>query len=233
MTEQDFMRILGSNIRAARTRNRLSQTDLAKAIGRSVASVSKYERGDCAIDSYTLCNIARVLSVTAFQLLPEERNDPSEIYSDGSWNTIMNHNRLYLHNMGSVSKKLNCSLIDIDWRENKAVMYVDIYGQLNDENRLLSDTVLYGNAYSTSACTTILVSNPVAPIDYFHIVINSGDWYSGRQVCYISYTTINWRCATSKGILTITPEHPANIEELLVFTKDELKDIKKNNRLLL
>ena len=46
MKEHDFMKKLGNNIRTFRTQAGLTQGELAKQIGRSVASISKYERGD-------------------------------------------------------------------------------------------------------------------------------------------------------------------------------------------
>ena len=67
---------------------------------------------------------------------------------------------------------------------------------------------------------------------YFHIVINSADWYAGNQICHVSYSTVDWRSVASKGVITTTPECPPNINELLAFTKDELKNIKKRNQVL-
>ncbi len=232
MKEQDFMRILGSNIRTSRISAGMTQGELAKAIGRSLASVSKYERGGCAIDSYTLCNIADTLTVTASQLLPERERPSMEASADSNWNIISQHDRYYLHNIGFLSQKLCCSQIDVDWGANEAVMYIDMYGQPRPNRPPQSNAILYGKVYTSSASTIIWVNNPVAPIDYFQIVINSAAWYAGKQVCYVSYATANWRSVASKGVITTTPERPANIEELITFTKDELKDIRKKNLVL-
>ena len=72
MLESDYMKKLGSSIRFYRTKANLTQGELASQIGKSLASVSKYERGDCAIDCYTLSEIASALGLRIIQLLPGE-----------------------------------------------------------------------------------------------------------------------------------------------------------------
>lgn len=230
MDEHEFMRLLGSNIRSSRVQLGMTQGELAKRIGRSIASVSKYERGECAIDSYTLCTIAEILSVSTSRLLPEKKLTASPLSADSHWNPIAQYNSFYLHNVGFISQKLCCSFIEIDWQTNDVVMYVDIGKPYKDY--VLTNMTLYGKVYATGACTNIYVSNPIAPIDYFHVVINSADWYAGKQVCHVSYSTVDWRCVASKGVLTTTQECPDGIEELLAFTKEELKEIKKKNQVL-
>ena len=230
MKEQDFMRLLGNNIRTARVQSGFTQTNLAERIGRSIASVSKYERGDCAIDSYTLCSIAEVLKVTPAQLLPVKARSSQESQGTNNWSIITRYDRFYLYNVGFISQKLCCSEIEINWETGEAVMHVDMGRPPKGFSQ--ANMILYGNVFSTSACTAIWVNNPVAPIDYFHIVINSADWYAGNQICHVSYSTVDWRSVASKGVIATTPECPPNINELLAFTKDELKNIKKRNQVL-
>ena len=230
MKEQDFMRILGNTIRAYRVSAGMKQSDLAQAIGRSIASISKYERGDCAIDSYTLTNIADALNVSTSQLLP---TDPvGRVFADDQrWSILTKHDTFYLHNIGYISQRLCCSLIKIDWSVNEAVMYVDM-GLPVSKVEIHAESILHGRIYSTSASTIIWVNNPVAPIDFYHIVINSADWYAGRQICHIHYSTSNWRSVASKGVITTSPKCPKNIDELLTFSKEELREIKRKNQVL-
>jgi|GEM_PF-3146618 len=231
MKEQDFMRQLGGNIRTFRTEAGLTQGDLAKAIGRSIASISKYERGDCAVDSYTLFNIAEVLNVTTTQLLPDQRRTPRGAEAGGQqWSIISRYDRFYLYNYGFISQRLCCSQIDINWEDGTATMHVDM-GR-TPKGFQQANMILHGHVYATSACTTILVNNPIAPIDYFHIVINSADWYAGKQTCHVSYSTVDWRTVAAKGVIMTRPECPPNIDELIAFTKEDLRVIKKSNLVL-
>lgn len=231
MKEQDFMQLLGSLIRLHRKKAGMKQSDLARAIGRSVASVSKYERGDCAIDSYTLANIADALHIGVTQLLPDTGMSDRVDADDQRWSILTRHDTFYLHNIGYISQQLCCSLIKVDWAVNEAVMYVDM-GMPAKRIDLHAESTLRGRIYSTSASTNIWVNNPIAPIDFYHIVINSADWYAGKQICHIHYSTANWRSIASKGVITTSPECPDDIHELLAFSREELREIKKKNQVL-
>ena len=92
---------------------------------------------------------------------------------------------------------------------------------------------MLGTICSSSASTNIWTVNPEAPEDYFHIVVNGADWYSGSHVCQISYSTSNWRSVTSKAYISETPEVSDHLEELLAFSKEELKQIKSLHQLVL
>ncbi|MDO4977842.1 MAG: helix-turn-helix transcriptional regulator [Eubacteriales bacterium] len=232
MVEQEFMIVLGNNIRLFRKRIGMTQGQLANKIGRSLASVSKYERGDCSIDSYTLYKIADVLNIAVSQLLPEVKEQVKVEPVMSNWKFISQHNVFYLHNVGYISQKMCCSVLEIDWDTNSVIMYLDVDGQKKEDYRRDSNMILYGNVICTSACTNIWVNNPVAPIDFFHIVVNSADWTLGKHICYVGYSTMNWRVVASKAVLTLTPEVPEDIEEQLAFSKKELKEIGKKNQVL-
>ena len=230
MKEHDFMKMLGNNIRTFRTQAGLTQGELAKQIGRSVASISKYERGDCAVDSYTLCNIAASLGVSAYQLLPEQTPVSAGDHTGRQWSIISRYSRFYLYNIGFISRQLCCSQIEINWEDGTASMSVDMGRAPKGFSQ--TNMILHGNVYATSACTNIRVTNPVAPIDYYHIVINSADWYAGKQICHVSYSTVNWRSVAAKGVLMTKPECPPNIDELLSFTKEDLREIRNRHLVL-
>lgn len=232
MKEQEFMIVLGNNIRLFRKRIDMTQGQLAEKIGRSLASVSKYERGDCSIDSFTLFKIADVLKVNISQLLPDNEPEVEKEPVTSNWKFISQHRVFYLHNVGYISQKMCCSVIEIDWDTNKVIMYIDVDGQKKEDYRRECNIILYGNVICTSACTNIWVYNPVAPIDFFHIAINSADWYLGKQICHVGYSTMNWRVVASKAVLTLTPEVPEDIEEQISFSKKELKEIGKKNQVL-
>lgn len=231
MEELEFMRTLGNNIRHFRGRAGLTQGQLAEKIGRSLASVSKYERGDCAIDTYSLCRIAEALNISANQLIPEPKPQTVPDAIDHSWDMMSQNKVFYLYNYGFISGKLCCNMLEIDWVKNEVVMYVDTNGEQKNDYRLCGN-ILYGRVISTSACISIWVENPIAQIDYFHIVINGADWVAGKRVCHVSYSTLNWRVVSGKGIFTANRTKPDNWKELLTFSKQELQDIKKRNQVL-
>lgn len=230
MHESAFMKKLGSAIKFYRKKAKLTQGSLASCIGKSLASVSKYERGECAIDSFTLCEIARVLNVTVSQLLPPEAVTKYEHIHTPDSHPLKKANIFYLHYVGHSSQKLHHSMMQINWEADEVIMYVGIHDLTNFQQ---SSFILYGSVSCTSASTSIWATNPSAPVDFFHVVINGSDWLIGNHICRISYSTLNWRSVTSKAILSLTPKYPDNIYELLEFSRQEIKQIKTLNQVVL
>lgn len=67
---------VGEIIRQARKRDGCTQTELAKAIGKSKSSIQKYEQGDVEIPSPVLFAIACALNLDVTTLLPIEDRTP-------------------------------------------------------------------------------------------------------------------------------------------------------------
>ena len=221
---------LGANIRFYRTKCKLTQGELALKVCKSLASISKYESGNCAIDSYTLHCIAAAVGVNVVQLLPTEQPASPTTPSGEYRHTIMKNNIFYLFYKAYYSQEIHYSAVEIDWDTNRAVMYIDVR---STEDYRRCSMVHYGTAACTSACTVIWATNPNAAGDYFKIVINGADWHMGSRVCHISYSTVNWRSITSKGVLTLSHDRPKTLESDLAFTSQELKSIKKLNQVLM
>lgn len=64
----DFKTMVGHRIRVARADARMSQEDLAKASGVSIASIQKYESGETCPLLQTAASIAEALGVTVNDL---------------------------------------------------------------------------------------------------------------------------------------------------------------------
>lgn len=69
---------LGRRIGAARARRRLSQSDLAAAVGLAQSAISRIESGERSVDSLELAGIAKALEVSLLDLL-EDRPVPEEL----------------------------------------------------------------------------------------------------------------------------------------------------------
>ena len=64
----DFKMMVGHRIRVARADARMSQEDLAKASGVSIASIQKYESGETCPLLQTAASMAEALGVTVNDL---------------------------------------------------------------------------------------------------------------------------------------------------------------------
>lgn len=69
--EQQFRKILGLNIRIARTRKGLSQEQLAELAEISTKHVTKIENANVTTNIYFINKIAKVLDVTIDELVTE------------------------------------------------------------------------------------------------------------------------------------------------------------------
>lgn len=65
-----FYERLGMNIKAGRVRRKMRQRELAMAVGVSVATVCKWERGDHHISIYDLLKVCRVLDKQVGDIVP-------------------------------------------------------------------------------------------------------------------------------------------------------------------
>ena len=66
-------KIVGTRVRLFRKERGMTAQQMADAIHKSKATVSKYESGDIALDIPTLYEIANILHVQAEELLPQKR----------------------------------------------------------------------------------------------------------------------------------------------------------------
>ena len=67
---REFYERLGMNIKAGRVRRKMRQRELAMAVGVSVATVCKWEKGDHHISIYDLLKVCRVLDKQVGDIVP-------------------------------------------------------------------------------------------------------------------------------------------------------------------
>ena len=74
VSHEPLLAIVGSRIREARKRARLSQTDLAKTIGSGQSYIFQIEAGEANITLKTLVRIAAAVNLSPSDLLPTEHS---------------------------------------------------------------------------------------------------------------------------------------------------------------
>lgn len=85
MRQKDWKRQFGQRVKALRKIRKLSQEDLAEAIGKSVDTVSNIERGFAATKLSTAFDIATALDINfvdLFDWLPRRKPSPAEARQD-------------------------------------------------------------------------------------------------------------------------------------------------------
>ena len=71
---------VGEHLRRCRKRRGLTLEEAAAKIGRSKSTLSKYEKGEIALDLETLYALAELYRVHVEQLLPRPENAEDEAY---------------------------------------------------------------------------------------------------------------------------------------------------------
>ncbi len=77
-SQENFNSTVSKNLIAYRKLNNLTQLDLAEKLNYSDKAISKWERGECLPDVYTLQQIANLYGITVNDLLATE-NQPKKI----------------------------------------------------------------------------------------------------------------------------------------------------------
>ena len=77
MDSCDFYTTLGKKLRARRRTKHMTLSDLSKKLNKSVATISKYEKGEVLISIDTLVDICQILNIDIASLLPITSTDKS------------------------------------------------------------------------------------------------------------------------------------------------------------
>ena len=103
---------IGQNIRQFRQDRKMTLDELASAIHKSRATLSKYEHGDISIDIQTLYDLAHALHVRIEQLLcPQEEDDQPLREVDPAFFQGLSH--FYCYHFDGRNGKLTRSVFDV------------------------------------------------------------------------------------------------------------------------
>lgn len=103
---------IGQRIRQFRQGRRMTLDELASAVHKSRATLSKYERGEISMDIETLYDIARALNVRTEQLLCVEAEDRQQLREVGPA-FFQGLSRFYCYHFDGRNGKLTRSVFDI------------------------------------------------------------------------------------------------------------------------
>ena len=104
---------IGLKIKLLRKQKGLTIQELADAICKSKATVSKYETGQITLDISTLYDIASVLSVSVDQLLYHRAAPATPLVSATVPNFFKNQNRFYMYLFDGRNNSVMRSVINV------------------------------------------------------------------------------------------------------------------------
>ena len=230
--ESSFYVKIGANIKTYRKFQRMTQQELADRICKSIACISKYEKGDISIDLYTLYEIARALNIPVSLILPQDSDSiPASSLSPVDLPPLFQHSPLYLYTLGTQKSEVVSSVIEIDLKKMEAAAY---YAAADLHNYRNCAYILVGTICSSESNIRLYFSNPLLKGDFMLICFRTSDLVAGHyQGAFISLNTMHRFCS-SKCCISKTPIRELDgLKTQLSIEKGELYNLKKKNVLFL
>lgn len=229
---QQLLEYTGKCIRFYRKLNKLSQDELAAAIHKSESTLSKYERGAIAIDIATLHDIARVLKVSASDLMDfappstEKQIEPSYLFDKVD--------TLYIYYYSGRKKQFDYGIICFD------------YSRATDSHipcKCYLDIPISGNVEDcTYYCTGVLdcydmvsyinMQNSTMPMDHMQLYIMNP--YARNAKVWAFFTGIAYDVSSLFLYKTLISTRPVPMSSLnaadFTLTHEDAKNLRLRQR---
>ena len=211
MDSCDFYTTLGKKLRARRRTKHMTLSDLSKKLNKSVATISKYEKGE------VLISIASLLPITSTDKSAAEIARYQNYFSD----------KLYLYWFNGEKNCLQKAVLENKNLSLTATMYYDV----DDISNYYEANYIYeGDITYSDTCTVFILVNTKPPFDILTLRLPSIGINSMHVVGLISTITYFYQSIAMKVIASENPL-PLNdeLKNALHISSDELKNIKRTN----
>ena len=208
MDSCDFYTTLGKKLRARRRTKHMTLSDLSKKLNKSVATISKYEKGEVLISIDTLVDICQILNIDIASLLPITSTDKSAAEIARYQNYFSD--KLYLYWFNGEKNCLQKAVLENKNLSLTATMYYDV----DDISNYYEANYIYeGDITYSDTCTVFILVNTKPPFD---ILISTITYF---------YQSIAMKVIASENPLPLNDE----LKNALHISSDELKNIKRTN----
>ena len=225
----DFYRELGTNIRTFRKLQNITQSELARRLNKSLACISKYERGEVSVDALTIYEIADALSISPQMLLPnQEKFLPSNFLLE-TLPAIFKQRFVYVYLYVGERKEIVPCCLEIQHDNAHVVVYVD----LSDQDDYKScKYIMTGEIACCETNVMVTAKNPLIHGDYMLLCFNRVSLVQNHNVGICTTVTPSYSFRSLKCVISAAPVHRMNqLEPLLILSKEELMYIRKNHSL--
>lgn len=227
---------VGKRIRLYRKTKNMTIEAFAGMINKSKATVSKYENGDISIDVETLFTIAEALGISINQLIDYE--DPAVPTETGGGMVTKRNTgktRHYLYFYDGRRNRIVRNIIEVQGVGENGVYGANLYADLEDFSNCYKCKFLYhGTMRKYDAFTNFNFENQNNKVERVFLYAINSFTHSGRMIGMFSgLSTQPILPAAFKFLLS--PDSMEENEEMkaqLVFTKEDIKQMKKMNMFL-
>ena len=224
---------VGKRIRLYRKMKNLTIEAFAGMINKSKATVSKYENGDISIDIETLFSIADALEISVNQLVDYE-NPAALNETDG--NALIKRKtgktRYYLYFYDGRRGRIVKNIIEVQGVGENGTYNANFYADLEDYSNCYNCKFLYhGTMRKFDAFTNFNFENQNNKVEQVFMYAINSFTHNSRMVGMLSGLSTQPILPASFKFL-LSPdimEENDEMKEQLVFTKEDIKQIKKMN----
>lgn len=229
---------IGNKIRTYRKMRSMTLQQLADAIHKSRASVSKYENGEIVLDIQTLYEIANALEVGLNQLTdykPPVTPKVNYSFETVSKSPFFQAKRLYFYFYDGKHQRLKDGIIDIREKEDDPTQYVASLSICSISPTGRSSEVFYSGrvVYSDMLIRFSFVNQCNTLEEDLLYIFNPLDIRDSTDGLLCGISTADLVPCAFKCLVTLTPqEHSEELKKRLLITKKELQKWQKMNMLM-
>ena len=232
--DQNISCHVGGRIREIRRSRNMSIQQLADAISKSKACVSKYEKGEITIDVPTLFEISEVLEVPPERLIDyRPQRTPESAGSLHGTSPFFKATKLYFYYIDGRFADIKDGIINIDNASGKSICPADFTIFIKTNRGFTSEIYYTGTVTYSDMLIRFSMQNQYNALEEDLLYIfNPLEYRNGTNglLCGISSTDLV-PCAF-KCIVSPTPlPHDDQLKERLRFSRKEIAQMKKMNML--
>lgn len=224
MDNQEFYIDLGKKLRARRKAKQITLSEMASTLGKSVATISKYEKGELLISIDTLIKICRILSINISDILPTTVSNNTEEFL--RYEKYF-QDELYVYWFNGEKKKVGTAVIKNDRNSLKSTLFFSVKDMDNIYN---CEYVYNGTIVFNDTCTVYAYKNIDPPFDTLMIRIPSLHKKTSDTIGLMTTISRYYQSIAMKALISEHPIHDiSTIIPKLMITTEEIKEAKKSN----
>ena len=226
----EHLKNLGEYLKAIRKSRREKLEDVAFAIGKSVSTVSRYEKGQIPIDLNTLCALSKHYDVDLTQRIPQvTQAENTENLPDAFVSSTF-----YLYYNDAKSEREIVSILDRKYTESghHLLLFYDV--KKKDDPGSCKD-IYTGSLVESDVATHIQVRNTKNKSDKIFVILNPPEKspYERLGVMICSLEKEGFAPMATKCLLTKEPRNGPISESVANISSSEFRKLKKTNQLII
>lgn len=225
MSSNEFYTTLGKKLRIRRRAKHITLNEMAKELNKSVATVSKYEKGEIFISIDVLIDICKILNIDVTSLLPD--TCIAEKQSDIARYQKYFSERLYLYWFNGEKNRLQKAVFENRNLSFRTTMYYDVEDVTDYYN---ANYIYEGEIVYSDTGTVFILACTEPPFDTLTVRLPSLGRNNKTKVGLLSTISYFYQSIAMKVVASETPlaENEELINELRI-SQEELRNIKRTN----